>query len=108
VCRAFIERKKKSLKNDTSINNELFYHGNMIASWNPDGSLSWTLAGWNTKTTRLRLNQLFDMLNLPFRVGQKDNTPYFYNRVTNELRWISSNKTYTVERFDVEVLRRAA
>lgn len=48
-------------KDNTSVdevarnNSELFLHGNCIAS-NKDGKIEVTTAGWNTTTTRERLN----------------------------------------------------
>ena len=37
---------------------KLVLHGNTIASKKPHGRISITLAGWNTPTTRARLNAL--------------------------------------------------
>jgi hypothetical protein len=65
IIRAFIARKAKRLKNDVTDGTRLTFHRNTIAWWNPDGSLSLTLAGYGTVTTRHRLNTicriLFDM-----------------------------------------------
>ena len=58
ICRAFIERRYAKAKRTTSLGNDLLLHGNRIAWWNPDGSVSMTLAGWGTPTTRDRLNTL--------------------------------------------------
>ena len=62
VIQAFLARKRKKLKNDWTDGNTLTFHGNTIAWWNPDGSLSITLAGYGTVTTRLRLNTICRIL----------------------------------------------
>ena len=58
ICKAFIARKYAKAARTVSLGNDLLLHGNRIAWWNPDGSLSMTLAGWGTPTTRDRLNTL--------------------------------------------------
>jgi len=58
VCRAFIAGRVRSMKRTRTDGTTLYLHGNRIAWWNPDGSVSMTLAGWGTPTTRDRLNTL--------------------------------------------------
>ena len=57
VMKAFLRKEKKRLKNDRSDGQHLYYHGNCIAEWRGE-ELWWTLAGWNSSTTRLRVSQL--------------------------------------------------
>jgi hypothetical protein len=102
---AFVERKARKIKNDRSDGTILAYHGNTIAEWLPNGDLEWTMAGWSSATTRLRLNQLFQELGLPFVIYQKQHTQRLWHRGTDEKRAISSRETYTVEAFDIAAMR---
>jgi hypothetical protein len=106
IMRAFVERKPKKLKNDYSDGEGLYYHNNLIACWTPEGNLSWTLCGWNTVTTRQRINALFNQLNLPFSLCQNKREPYLYfHGREGEMRAISAQETYTVEAFDIAAMR---
>ena len=58
IVEAFIERKTRGYNNTVSTGDALFLFGNKIAWHNPDGSISLTLAGHPTSTTRDRLNTL--------------------------------------------------
>lgn len=58
IARAFLNRRPKRAARTATDGNILTLHGNTIAWWNADGSISMTLAGWGTPTTRDRLNTL--------------------------------------------------
>lgn len=64
ICRAFEMGASKSIANTMTDGNAIYLHGNKIAEHNSlfanDGnkSINITLAGWNTNTTRERLNGL--------------------------------------------------
>jgi hypothetical protein len=62
IARAFLARKPKRAKRTATDGESLTLHGNTIAWWNPDGSISMTLCGWGTVTTRDRLNTLCQLL----------------------------------------------
>ena len=79
IAKAFLIGRPATLKNDTTTGSTLYYHGNAIAKRNEDGTIDCTLAGWNTVTTRLRLNQLSDLLGSSWRVRQRKYKPMFYN-----------------------------
>ena len=56
---------------------QLKLHGNTIAEFTPNGkfgyrSLWFTLAGWNTPTTKERLNGLFKTMNLTVQIRQRN------------------------------------
>lgn len=55
VCGAFKNKSKKSVGNTMTDGESLFLHGNKIAEHRDDGVYI-TVAGWNTPTTRERLN----------------------------------------------------
>lgn len=81
---------------NVSINNYLgapkeasvFLHGNFIYSYNTDGEEVFTLHGWNTQTTRRRLNALL----LHGTVCQKNYKPYIV--IGNDMHEISEYKYY--------------
>ena len=58
IATAFLAGKSASLNNTKTDGQHVWLHGNLIASKNPDGSVNVTLAGWNSATTRDRLNGL--------------------------------------------------
>ena len=67
VVKAFLAGESKSMGNTRTDGTSLFLHGNMIA-WKRDRSLGETVievstCGWNTSTTRERLNCLFSFLS---------------------------------------------
>lgn len=64
IIRAFTSMTRKSLRNDHTDGANWYYHGNRIA-WFVEGRLYFSLCGWDTVTTRARLNLLFRTLQLP-------------------------------------------
>jgi len=58
VITAFLKGESKTVGNTRTDGLHLFLHGNLIAYKSEDGFLSTSLAGWNTPTTRERLNSL--------------------------------------------------
>ena len=104
VCQAFINRKPKRVKNTHSDGRNLFLHNNKIAWRASSGHVGFTLAGWNTPTTRERLNAIFTLLDCPIRVGQHKHRPYVYNTITRERTEISSVLPYYITDFIGEAL----
>lgn len=58
VCGAFMRHESAKCGNTHTDGVRLFLHGNAIAEWQADGSLWVTSAGWQTPTTKDRLNGL--------------------------------------------------
>lgn len=59
VVNGFLKHRAKSLGATVSTGDQLFLHGNLIAEWCQDGEcIRWSLAGWNTPTTKSRLNAI--------------------------------------------------
>ena len=56
--------------NSVTMNGEVFLHGNKIAKIE-DGALLMSLAGWNTQTTRERLNGIADVFGSKERFRKK-------------------------------------
>ena len=67
-ARNLYARKTWSLSNTATRDGVLYLHGNQIARLDESGVLWVTLAGWNTTTTRARLNAL-DGVNIRVRGG---------------------------------------
>ena len=73
IAKAFINGKKKTVGNTYTENGEIFLHNNKIAWWESTGKyyskgshidsnsvhLCFSMCGWDTVTTRERLNTLF-------------------------------------------------
>ena len=73
IAKAFINGKKKTVGNNYTENGEIFLHNNKIAWWESTGKyyskgshidsnsvhLCFSMCGWDTVTTRERLNTLF-------------------------------------------------
>lgn len=75
VCGAFCQKRRASSGNTISTGETLALHGNTIARWAEDGRLEITLAGWNTPTTRERINGIGWQFG--FAVFQRKHVPYF-------------------------------
>ena len=58
VIQAFIKGKSKKISNTETNGQSLFLFGNEIARKNQFGHIYVTTAGWNTATTRSRLNMI--------------------------------------------------
>ena len=100
VCGAFVRFTRKASGNTVSTGTELLLHNNVIAKWGSDkrdGNLELyiSLAGWNTPTTRSRLNAVLEFTsteayflthknlpstyathNYPLRIHTKKGEPY--------------------------------
>ena len=58
IVAAFMNHKTKCIGNSYTDGTILYLHGNAIARHRCDGGIEVTTAGWNTVTTRERLNGL--------------------------------------------------
>ena len=58
VRAAFLTGSNVKLSNTQIEDNMLFLHGNKIAHLHDNGFIYITLAGWNTQTTRARINAI--------------------------------------------------
>ena len=58
IVAAFMNREEKRIGNSHTRGEFLYLHDNPIACLNADGTIEVTTAGWNTPTTRERLNGL--------------------------------------------------
>ena len=56
IKQAFERGEAKTVGNTTTDGNTVWLHGNAIVKRDADGLVRWSLAGWNTPTTRERVN----------------------------------------------------
>lgn len=81
-ARNFYNRATWRQANTRTESGVLYLHGNQIARLDESGALWVTLAGWNTTTTRARLNAL-DGVNIRVRAGR----PYLNGVEISESGW---------------------
>ncbi len=70
IAESFYKGFKKTVSNTHTDGVNVWLHGNKIAWRNQDNSLSVTLAGWGTPTTRERINGILETFGIHYRVGQ--------------------------------------
>lgn len=92
---AFFVDGKYSNSNTLVSCGSMYLHGNKIAWRKSDGSVEFSLAGWNTPTTRERLNGVLS--NCGFMVRTKLGTPYLWNTKTGEKIELKSHFWYDAE-----------
>lgn len=75
IANALFARQDVNKGNTATLNGEVFLHGNKIAKIE-DGALLMTLAGWNTQTTRERLNGIADVFGSKERFQKKGDSVF--------------------------------
>ena len=88
IAHAFKQGKRKSNGNTRTNGNMVFLHTNIIAERYENGAIYMSLAGWNTVTTRERLNGIAAILGLKARFTQKNFEPYFNGELIDAHDWI--------------------
>lgn len=73
-----------------------FLYGNLIATWTPT-TLSVSLARFNTVTTRRRLNQIINALDVHAYVGTRNFLPYL-SIPNQEIQCLNCTSFYNIER----------
>ena len=71
IVTAFLDGNSLAIDNTMTDGADIRLHGNVIAYWDIDATVIITLAGWNTVTTRERLNGLLTMMKHHKRIIQK-------------------------------------
>jgi len=83
ICNAFVDGKRLKIGNTLTENAAIWLHGNKIAYWATDEVLQISLCGWNTVTTRERLNGLLSTLGSYWSIVQRNYRPYAINSYTD-------------------------
>lgn len=86
VIAVFLKGKPRKIKNDTTDGENLRYHGNRIA-YRKGNDIYFSLCGWNTPTTRLRLNILLGMLDVSGGFSQMKHEPYLGSVIIGAHEW---------------------
>ena len=86
IANALFARQNVTKGNTATMDGEVFLHGNKIAKIE-NGALLMSLAGWNTPTTRERLNGIADVFGAKDKFSQKDFEPYLGNRLIRDDDW---------------------
>ena len=87
IKQAFERRESKTIGNTTTDGNTVWLHGNAIVKRDPDGFVRWTLAGWNTPTTRGRVNGI---ANAGVRCVRS--VPVVNNQIINPSNWLAADQ----------------
>jgi len=114
IAKAFINDNKKTVGNTYTEDGKIFLHNNKIAWWeknHPDSNLSnnihlcFSMCGWDTPTTRERLNTLFcelfngDLIYLK----QSEGNQYLYINSTVYCMEIDPSKVYILREIGGDV-----
>lgn len=94
--RKVTEQIKQAFNNGTSLKvgntrtdgQTVWLHGNAIVKRDPDGLVRWSLAGWNTPTTRERVNGIANA-----GVHQVKFEPILNGQVIDSSDWFACNTT---------------
>jgi|TARA_Y100000289_G_scaffold19707_1_gene19056 hypothetical protein len=86
IKKAFEEGRSLKVGNTKTDGQTVWLHGNAIVKRDPDGLVRWSLAGWNTPTTRERVNGIANA-----NVFQFQFEPVLNGEVINANDWFASN-----------------
>lgn len=78
IASALRNGMKASGNNTTCDGREVWLHGSVIASVDHAGNIGVTLAGWNTSTTRARVNAILQAFGVPFSVKARAGNPWLW------------------------------
>tara|TARA_R100000951_G_scaffold41458_1_gene34995 strand:- start:1050 stop:1343 length:294 start_codon:yes stop_codon:yes gene_type:complete len=90
IAQAFKAGKPKTIGNTMTDGQAVWLHGNKIAEKQGNG-LRVTLAGWNTPTTRERVNGVLWELGYKDGYTQKNFEPYFNGELVCSSEWQDIN-----------------
>tara|TARA_B100001013_G_C24557347_1_gene421118 strand:+ start:548 stop:910 length:363 start_codon:yes stop_codon:yes gene_type:complete len=76
IVTAFLDSRCLRKDNTTTDGSEIRLFGNLIAYWDTNSTVAVTLAGWNSTTTRERLNGLLELMEVGKRIVSKGGVPY--------------------------------
>ena len=85
IKQAFEQGKSKKVGNTETDGNTVWLHGNAIVKRDPDGLVRWSLAGWNTPTTRERVNGIANANVFQFKFE-----PVLNGEVIDENDWFAT------------------
>lgn len=86
IKKAFEQGKPLKVGNTRTDGKTVWLHGNAIVKRDPDGLVRWSLAGWNTPTTRERVNGIANA-----GVYQHKFEPVLNGEIIDSSDWFASN-----------------
>ena len=90
IANAFINGESLKIKNTETDGRSVWLHGNMIAR-KTDNGLEVTLAGWNTVTTRERVNGICELWGSNLRFVQRNFEAFAYSAINGSGSWVSDS-----------------
>ena len=88
IKKAFDNGQRLKVGNTKTDGKTVWLHGNAIVKRDPDGLVRWSLAGWNTPTTRERVNGIANA-----GVCQVDFSPVLNGEIIDSFDWFASDTT---------------
>ncbi len=86
IKKAFEEGRSLKIDNTKTDGKTVWLHGNAIVKRDPDGLVRWSLAGWNTPTTRERVNGIANAGVFQFKFE-----PVLNGEIIDSSDWFASN-----------------
>ncbi len=86
IKKAFEQGKPLKVGNTETDGQTVWLHGNAIVKRDPDGLVRWSLAGWNTPTTRERVNGIANANVFQFKFE-----PVLNGEIIDSSDWFASN-----------------
>ena len=90
IANAFSQGTNKTQGNTEVLDGNVYLHDNKIVKRDGDG-LYMSLAGWNTATTRERVNGIAQVLGLSASFTQKAFEPYLNGKLIDDNQWYKVN-----------------
>jgi hypothetical protein len=92
IKEAFDAGRERTVRNTRTDGERVFLHGNQIIK-RVNGEVFFTLAGWNTVTTRSRIKEITGA-----GVGQRNFEPVYHGRVINSNKWylVTESRTQSI------------
>lgn len=86
IKKAFEQGRSLKIDNTKTDGKTVWLHGNAIVKRDPDGLVRWSLAGWNTPTTRERVNGIANAGVCQFKFK-----PVLNGEIIDSCDWFASN-----------------
>lgn len=86
IKKAFEQGKPLKIRNTSTDGKTVWLHGNAIVKRDPDGLVRWSLAGFNTPTTRERVNGIANAGVCQFKFK-----PVLNGEIIDPWDWFASN-----------------
>lgn len=86
IVKAWNNGEKRAIRNTRTDGQRIYLHGNCIVK-RENGEVYISTNGWNTLTTRERLNGVLKSLDLMASIHQHKHELYFWSAATGSVAW---------------------